>query len=60
MEMVSAAKLKRFQKVLEQAAPYTTALEGLLGRLLEAKTPFRHPLLTPRPSLNLKIGAIYC
>jgi len=49
MEMVSAAKLKRFQKVLDQAAPYTTALEGLLGRLLEAKTPFRHPLLTPRP-----------
>jgi F-type H+-transporting ATPase subunit gamma len=48
MEMVAASKLKRFQKLREQTAPYTQALEGILKRLLATGIPLRHPLLEER------------
>ena len=49
MEMVSAAKLKRYQKLGEQTAPYVQALEGILKRLLSTDMPLAHPLLEERP-----------
>ena len=48
MEMVSAAKLKRFQKTLQQGLPYTDALEGLWGRLHDSENAFHHPLMAVR------------
>lgn len=48
MEMVAAAKLKRFQKLREQTTPYVRALEGILNRLLATGLPLRHPLLETR------------
>ena len=48
MEMVAAAKLKRFQKLHEQATPYIQALEGVLNRLLATDIPLQHPLLETR------------
>ena len=48
MEMVAASKLKRYQKLREQATPYMESLEGVLNRLLHADIPPRHPLLESR------------
>jgi F-type H+-transporting ATPase subunit gamma len=48
MEMVAAAKLKRFQKLREQATPYVQTLEGVLNRLLATDIPLQHPLLEIR------------
>jgi F-type H+-transporting ATPase subunit gamma len=48
MEMVAAAKLKRFQKLREQTTPYSKALEGILNRLLATDIPLQHPLLEVR------------
>jgi len=48
MEMVAAAKLKRFQRLRDQAAPYVQALEGVLNRLLATDLPLQHPLLETR------------
>jgi F-type H+-transporting ATPase subunit gamma len=48
MEMVSAAKLKRFQKLREQTTPYVRSLEGILNRLLGTDIPLHHPLLETR------------
>ncbi|MFH1799746.1 MAG: ATP synthase F1 subunit gamma [Candidatus Omnitrophota bacterium] len=48
MEMVAAAKLKRFQKLREQATPYVQSLEGVLNRLLATDIPLQHPLLEAR------------
>ncbi len=55
MEMVAAAKLRRFQDFLESARPYTEKLEELLGRLIpENRADYSHPFLTPHPSLSPK------
>ncbi|HOW87770.1 MAG TPA: ATP synthase F1 subunit gamma [Candidatus Omnitrophota bacterium] len=48
MEMVAAAKLKRYQKMRVQTAPYAEALEGILDRLLRTDIPLNHPLLEQR------------
>ena len=48
MEMVAAAKLKRFQKLREQTSPYVQALEAVLNRLLATDIPLHHPLLETR------------
>lgn len=48
MEMVSAAKLKRFQALLKQASPYAEALTALIGRLIGAGATLHHPLLAER------------
>jgi F-type H+-transporting ATPase subunit gamma len=48
MEMVAAAKLKRFQKLREQSTPYVQALKGVLNRLLATDIPLQHPLLEAR------------
>ena len=48
MEMVAAAKLKRFQKLREQSIPYVQSLEGVLKRLLATDIPLQHPLLETR------------
>lgn len=48
MELVSAAKLKRFQKLQEQAAPYEKNLDEILRRLLRSGEPLWHPMLEVR------------
>ncbi len=48
MEMVAASKLKRFQKLREQTAPYVASVEGVLNRLLQTDVPLQHPLLETR------------
>lgn len=46
MEMVAAAKLRRFQDFLESARPYMERLETLLNELLEEPpTDYHHPFL---------------
>ncbi|MBI2167807.1 MAG: ATP synthase F1 subunit gamma [Candidatus Omnitrophica bacterium] len=46
MEMVAAAKLRRFQDFLESARPYTEKMESLATRLLdELPADYSHPLL---------------
>ena len=46
MEMVAAAKLRRFQDFLESARPYTQRLESLLERLLNSfPEGYEHPFL---------------
>jgi F-type H+-transporting ATPase subunit gamma len=58
MEMVAAAKLKRFQKLREQSTPYVQALEGILNRLLATDSPLRHPLLETREEKNVALLVI--
>ncbi len=48
MEMVAASKLKRFQRLREQTAPYVASIEGVLNRLLQTDVPLQHPLLEIR------------
>ncbi|OGW72379.1 MAG: ATP synthase F1 subunit gamma [Omnitrophica bacterium GWA2_52_12] len=60
MEMVSAAKLRRFQGFLTKARPYTTELEKMMLRLVDAqnsqapdqgaekKPSYEHPFFAPR------------
>jgi len=48
MEMVAASKLKRFQKLRDQAIPYVRAVEGVMNRLLATDIPLQHPLLEVR------------
>jgi F-type H+-transporting ATPase subunit gamma len=46
MEMVAAAKLRRFEDLLHSAQPYVERFEGLLGRLLGELPPgYDHPYL---------------
>ncbi|MFH0984728.1 MAG: ATP synthase F1 subunit gamma [Candidatus Omnitrophota bacterium] len=52
MEMVAAAKLKRFQRLREQSTPYVLAVEGVLDRLLATDVPLEHPLLEIREEKN--------
>ena len=52
MEMVAAAKLRRFQDFLESNRPYMQGLTQLLGELLEEiPSDYKHPFLKP-PSLS--------
>jgi len=58
MEMVSAAKLKRYQNIMTKAMPFTQELEAMLSRLTEdqtqdqsgetAKEQFTHPFFIER------------
>jgi len=48
MEMVSAAKLKRFQVLLAQAIPYAEVLTALIGRFVGTDAGLHHPLLAER------------
>ncbi len=48
MEMVAAAKLRRFQDFLDSARPYTEKIETLLNRLTAELPPsYTHPYLVP-------------
>jgi len=58
MEMVAAAKLKRFQKLREQSTPYVRALEDILNRLLATDVPLQHPLLETREENNTALLVI--
>jgi len=58
MEMVAAAKLKRFQKLREQTTPYVEALEGVLDRLLGTGIPLEHPLLETREEKEVALLVI--
>lgn len=48
MEMVAAAKLRRFQDMMVKARPFTEGLERLLKRVSKAKVKKSHPFLEPR------------
>lgn len=55
MEMVAAAKLRRFQDFLESARPYTKKLEDLLLQLLlEIPVDYTHPFLEKSETKNTK------
>ena len=58
MEMVAAAKLKRFQKLREQTTPYVQSLEGVLRRMLHADVPVPHPLLEEREEKEVALLVI--
>ena len=48
MEMVAAAKLRRFQDMMVKARPFTEGLENLLKRLAMAKLTRMHPYMEAR------------
>jgi F-type H+-transporting ATPase subunit gamma len=48
MEMVSAAKLRRAQAVVESARPYATDLAAVLANLAEASSDLSHPAFQGR------------
>lgn len=48
MEMVSASKLKRYQKMVHEGAPYAEGLLSLLKRVSSAAGEASHPLLEKR------------
>jgi len=48
MEMVAAAKLKRYQNMMVQGAPYAEGLEALLGRVSQTGSFTDHPLMEKR------------
>lgn len=50
MEMVSAAKLKRYQKMVLEGAPYAEGLLQLLKRVSASGVSATHPLLGNNPS----------
>jgi len=58
MEMVAAAKLKRFQKLREQTTPYMQSLEGVLTRLLATDLPLENPLLEIREEKEVALLVI--
>lgn len=55
MEMVSAAKLKRFQTLLAQAIPYTETLMGLINRVVKTDIGLEHPLLIEREEKEIAL-----
>jgi F-type H+-transporting ATPase subunit gamma len=55
MEMVSAAKLRRAQTVLESARPYATDLSAVLANLAEASGDVSHPAFRKREVRNRAI-----
>ncbi len=59
MEMVAAAKLRRFQDFLESSRPYTEKLAQLVGELLgEAPADYQHPFLTERKGKEKKTALV--
>ena len=48
MEMVSASKLKRYQKMVQEGAPYAEGLLNLLKRVSATGVEATHPLLQAR------------
>ena len=55
MEMVSAAKLRRAQTVVESARPYATDLSAVLANLAEASDDVGHPAFVKREVRNRAI-----
>ena len=51
MEMVAAAKLRRFQEMMQKAKVYTQGLETLLKRIAssQGEAAQSHPFIQPRP-----------
>jgi len=59
MEMVAAAKLRRFQDFLESARPYTEGLTTLLNQLLgELPASYRHPFLAEKGDRSLPFSLL--
>ena len=58
MEMVATAKLKRYQGLMSQSAPYEASLRGILEKLLRTGRPFQHPLLETRPEKEIALLVI--
>ncbi len=55
MEMIATAKLKRYQTLREQSAPYENALQEILARLLKTNRSFHHPLLEKREEKQIAV-----
>jgi F-type H+-transporting ATPase subunit gamma len=55
MEMVSAAKLRRAQTVVESARPYASDLSAVLANLAEASSDLSHPAFLRREVRNRAI-----
>ena len=55
MEMVAAAKLRRFQDMMVRSRPFTEGLEKLLRRLTQAKPGKSHPFLEVREEKNVAL-----
>ena len=57
MEMVAAAKLRRFQDMMEKGSSYASGLEKLLRRLSQSQTNIIHPFLETRE--EKKVGLVF-
>jgi len=58
MEMVATAKLKRYQGLVSQTAPYEESLRGVLTKLLRTGRPLHHPLLEKRAEKGIALLVI--
>lgn len=55
MEMVAAAKLRRFQDMMSKSRAYTQGLENLLKRLSGAEFAATHPFIKPREEKKIAV-----
>ncbi|MBI3313660.1 MAG: ATP synthase F1 subunit gamma [Candidatus Omnitrophica bacterium] len=55
MEMVAAAKLRRFQDMMQKSRAYTEGLETLLKRLSGGAFADLHPFIQPREEKNVAL-----
>ena len=55
MEMVAAAKLRRFQDMMVKARPFTEGLGELLKRLFEANPNLPHPFFEQREEKKIAL-----
>ena len=58
MEMVAAAKLRRFQDTMVRARPFTRGLENLLNRLNSAQLAKTHPFFEAREEKQVALVLI--
>lgn len=53
MKMISSAKMHKAEGALRRLQPYRNTIEGIIGNLLQADTPFTSPLAVARPVHHL-------
>jgi F-type H+-transporting ATPase subunit gamma len=58
MEMVAAAKLRRFQDMMLKARPFTEGLESLLRRLSQTNVQKKHPFIEAREEKRTAVVVI--
>ena len=53
MEMVAASKMRRTQKTMEAALPYSDKVRNVIGHIFKANPDYKHPFLIERKPSNV-------